>query len=52
MTNGSFNRPKLPGIPGIQDFTGHQFHSSRWDYEYTGGDSSGGCISWPTNASP
>lgn len=42
MTNGSFNRPKLPGIPGIQDFTGHQFHSSRWDYEYTGGDSSGG----------
>ncbi|BCO38333.1 NAD(P)/FAD-dependent oxidoreductase [Mycobacterium heckeshornense] len=42
MTNGSFNRPKLPGIPGIEDFNGHQFHSSRWDYEYTGGDSTGG----------
>jgi cyclohexanone monooxygenase len=42
MANGSFNRPKLPGIPGITDFKGHQFHSSRWDYEYTGGDATGG----------
>ncbi|MGH3676393.1 MAG: flavin-containing monooxygenase [Mycobacterium sp.] len=42
MANGSFNRPKLPGIPGIENFQGHQFHSSRWDYEYTGGDSTGG----------
>jgi cyclohexanone monooxygenase len=42
MANGSFNRPKLPGIPGIQDFKGHQFHSSRWDYNYTGGDATGG----------
>jgi cyclohexanone monooxygenase len=42
LTPGSFNRPKLPGIPGIKDFNGHSFHSSRWDYEYTGGDASGG----------
>ena len=42
MTNGSYNRPKLPGIPGIKDFKGHQFHSARWDYDYTGGDASGG----------
>jgi cyclohexanone monooxygenase len=42
MANGSFNRPKLPGIPGIEEFKGHQFHSSRWDYEYTGGDATGG----------
>src|SRR5215211_222649 len=42
LTPGSFNRPKLPGIPGIKDFKGHSFHSSRWDYEYTGGDASGG----------
>ena len=34
--------PRLPGIPGIQDFEGHSFHTSRWDYEYTGGDNSGG----------
>jgi cyclohexanone monooxygenase len=42
MTNGSYNRPKLPGIPGIKNFTGHSFHSARWDYEYTGGDAGGG----------
>jgi cyclohexanone monooxygenase len=42
MTQGSFNRPKLPGVPGIKDFKGHQFHSARWDYDYTGGDPSGG----------
>ena len=42
MTNGSFNRPKLPGIPAIKDFQGHSFHASRWDYSYTGGDETGG----------
>jgi cyclohexanone monooxygenase len=42
MASGSFNRPKLPGIPGITEFGGHIFHSSRWDYDYTGGDSTGG----------
>lgn len=41
MANGPLNRPKLPGIPGIDDFKGHTFHTSRWDYDYTGGDSSG-----------
>ena len=39
MASGPFNRPKLPGIPGIKDFKGHSFHSSRWDYDYTGGNS-------------
>ena len=38
---GPLNRPKLPGIPGIETFRGHAFHTCRWDYEYTGGDSSG-----------
>ena len=37
MASGPWNRPKLPGIPGINDFAGHSFHSSRWDYHYTGG---------------
>ncbi len=41
MANGPLNRPKLPGIPGITDFRGHTFHTSRWDYAYTGGDSNG-----------
>jgi cation diffusion facilitator CzcD-associated flavoprotein CzcO len=42
MPTGPLNRPKLPGIPGIESFRGHAFHTSRWDYGYTGGDSSGG----------
>jgi cation diffusion facilitator CzcD-associated flavoprotein CzcO len=41
MANGPLNRPKLPGIPGITKFKGHTFHTSRWDYDYTGGDSTG-----------
>ena len=41
MSNGPLNRPKLPGIPGIDSFGGHSFHTSRWDYAYTGGDSNG-----------
>ena len=39
---GPLSRPKLPGIPGIDDYQGHTFHTSRWDYDYTGGDNSGG----------
>ena len=41
MANGPLHRPKLPGIPGIDDFKGHTFHTSRWDYDYTGGDAHG-----------
>jgi cation diffusion facilitator CzcD-associated flavoprotein CzcO len=42
MANGPLNRPKLPGIPGLGTFQGHSFHTSRWDYGYTGGDADGG----------
>lgn len=41
MGTGPLHRPKLPGIPGIETFRGHSFHTSRWDYDYTGGDSNG-----------
>ena len=41
MANGPLHRPKLPGIPGVEGFKGHSFHTSRWDYAYTGGDSNG-----------
>ena len=41
MVNGPLNRPKLPGIKGISDFKGHTFHTSRWDYDYTGGNARG-----------
>ena len=40
-SNGPLNRPKLPAIEGINDFEGHTFHTSRWDYAYTGGSSKG-----------
>jgi len=42
QATGPANRPKLPGIPGIADFKGHSFHTSRWEYGYTGGDHHGG----------
>jgi cation diffusion facilitator CzcD-associated flavoprotein CzcO len=45
MGIGPLHVPKLPGIPGISDFAGHSFHTSRWDYSYTGGDSSGAPLS-------
>jgi cation diffusion facilitator CzcD-associated flavoprotein CzcO len=36
MANGYQAKPKLPGIPGLDSFRGHTFHTSRWDYDYTG----------------
>ena len=42
MSNGPLNRPKLPAMKGISDFKGHTFHTSRWDYAYTGGGPEGG----------
>jgi len=41
-SSGPLHRPKLPAIPGITDYKGHTFHTSRWDYDYTGGDPEGG----------
>ena len=41
MAIGPLSRPKLPGIAGIDTYEGHSFHTSRWDYDYTGGDTNG-----------
>jgi cyclohexanone monooxygenase len=41
MGTGPLHVPKLPGIPGIREFRGHSFHTSRWDYDYTGGSYDG-----------
>ncbi len=41
MGTGPLHKPKLPGIPGLGSFAGHSFHTSRWDYGYTGGDAEG-----------
>ncbi|MGC6499019.1 MAG: flavin-containing monooxygenase [Henriciella sp.] len=41
MGTGPLHVAKLPGIPGIEMFKGKSFHTSRWDYDYTGGDETG-----------
>jgi cyclohexanone monooxygenase len=40
-TGALLHRPKLPGIEGLETFEGRSFHTSRWDFDYTGGDSRG-----------
>jgi cation diffusion facilitator CzcD-associated flavoprotein CzcO len=37
LAGGILHKAKLPGIRGIDDFEGKAFHTSRWDYGYTGG---------------
>ena len=37
LANGPLTRIRLPAVPGIETFTGKSFHTSRWDYAYTGG---------------
>lgn len=41
MTTGAMVKPKLPGVPGIETFEGEAFHTTRWNYEYTGGSPAG-----------
>ncbi|MCR9258826.1 MAG: NAD(P)/FAD-dependent oxidoreductase [Pseudomonadaceae bacterium] len=36
--NGTLSKPKLSRIEGMDSFAGHAFHTSRWDYDYTGQD--------------
>jgi cation diffusion facilitator CzcD-associated flavoprotein CzcO len=36
--NGTLSKPKLSRIAGMESFKGHSFHTSRWDYDYTGAD--------------
>ena len=41
MNFGTFTQAKLPRVQGIENFEGEMFHTSRWNYEYTGGSSEG-----------
>ncbi|MFN6935659.1 MAG: flavin-containing monooxygenase [Tsuneonella sp.] len=41
LGTGPLHVAKLPGLPGIESFAGKSFHTSRWDYAYTGGDPEG-----------
>ena len=45
MGTGPLHVAKLPGLPGIETFKGKSFHTSRWDYDYTGGDPEGAPLS-------
>ena len=42
MATGILNLMKLPAIPGMADFAGPSFHTSRWNYDVTGGSPQGG----------
>ena len=37
IAGGIMHKAKLPGIPGVENFKGEAFHTTRWDYDYTGG---------------
>jgi cation diffusion facilitator CzcD-associated flavoprotein CzcO len=42
LAGGGLDRPKTPKIAGLDSFRGKTFHTSRWDYDYTGGGTAGG----------
>jgi len=42
VSAGVMDRPKLADLPGLESFEGHSFHTSRWNYSYTGGNPDGG----------
>lgn len=39
VVSGIFTAARVPSVPNMEDFQGHCFHTSRWDYECTGGSS-------------
>jgi cation diffusion facilitator CzcD-associated flavoprotein CzcO len=36
--NGTLAKPKLSKIAGMESFKGYSFHTSRWDYDFTGAE--------------
>jgi cation diffusion facilitator CzcD-associated flavoprotein CzcO len=44
LGTGPIAKAKLPNIPGIERFQGATFHTSRWDYDYTGGNREGASL--------
>jgi cation diffusion facilitator CzcD-associated flavoprotein CzcO len=37
LASGLFPYPQVPRVPGLKDFSGQMFHTSRWNYDITGG---------------
>lgn len=44
VSAGNLSRPVIPDVAGLDSFEGAAFHSSRWDFGCTGGDSDGGLV--------
>jgi len=44
LATGTLNWPKIPRIAGLDSFKGHTFHTSVWDYSYTGGSEDSPCL--------
>ncbi|KAJ5471246.1 hypothetical protein N7530_008603 [Penicillium desertorum] len=40
LATGLLNSPKIPKLDGLETYKWKVFHTSRWDYEYTGGSPS------------
>ncbi|MDX3660017.1 NAD(P)/FAD-dependent oxidoreductase [Streptomyces sp. ID05-26A] len=38
VSAGNLDRPTIPDVEGLDSFEGAAFHSSRWDFTFTGGD--------------
>ncbi|MGQ0573717.1 MAG: flavin-containing monooxygenase [Pseudonocardia sp.] len=34
LATGQLHKPSVPAIPGRESFTGHTFHSARWDHDH------------------
>jgi cation diffusion facilitator CzcD-associated flavoprotein CzcO len=39
LASGLFPYPQVPRVQGLSDFAGEMFHTSRWNYDITGGSS-------------
>jgi cation diffusion facilitator CzcD-associated flavoprotein CzcO len=37
LASGLFPYPQVPRVPGLAEFKGKMFHTSRWNYDITGG---------------
>ncbi|HEX8353717.1 MAG TPA: NAD(P)/FAD-dependent oxidoreductase [Pyrinomonadaceae bacterium] len=34
MASGALSEPRVPALPGLENFEGKSFHSARWDHSY------------------
>ncbi|HXW58205.1 MAG TPA: NAD(P)/FAD-dependent oxidoreductase, partial [Solirubrobacteraceae bacterium] len=34
LATGQLDDPRTPALPGVEQFSGHSFHSAQWDHDY------------------